>query len=66
MNVTEWYSPGIKPVRVGWFEAAIYDCGWLYEWRIWFDGRLWREGPSGEPLMNQWQTWRGMTTEQTA
>jgi hypothetical protein len=28
MGTTEWYPPEIKPVHVGWFEAAIFDAGW--------------------------------------
>ena len=65
MGTTEWYPPEIKPVRVGWYEAAAHDCGWLYEWRVWWDGRVWRDSPNGWELCNQRQSWRGLTAGQT-
>jgi hypothetical protein len=63
--VTDWYEPHQKPVRVGWFECSFFDCGWPYEWRVWFDGTVWRDKPGGNSLIDQQQTWRGLT-EQTA
>jgi hypothetical protein len=64
-KVTEWFKPPLLPERVGWYEAAIYDAGWIYEWRIFWDGAKWRTQRGGEWLVNQNQTWRGLTTEQT-
>jgi hypothetical protein len=66
VQVTDWFKPPIKPVRPGEYEAAEYDCGWLYEWRVWFDGVIWRDRQDGWALTNQNVTWRGLTTEQTA
>lgn len=63
MPLTEWYEPHLKPVRAGEYEAAVFDCGWLYEWRIFWDGAQWREKPNGEVLANQAQTWRGQVEQ---
>jgi hypothetical protein len=60
MDLTEWYEPAIKPVRVGWYEASFFDCGWMYEWRVWWDGHIWRASPEGNSLVGQYITWRGM------
>jgi hypothetical protein len=64
--VTDWYEPHQKPVRVGWFEISFIDCGWQYEWLAWWDGRQWLSSEFGCSLIDQKQTWRGLTTEQTA
>ena len=63
--VTDWFPPETKPTRYGWYDGVFYDCGWAYEYRIWFDGYVWRDGPEGWALSDQQQTWRGQL-EQTA
>jgi hypothetical protein len=63
--VTGWYEPHQKPERVGWFECSFFDCGWPYEWRVWFDGTVWRDKPGGNSLIDQQQIWRGLM-EKTA
>lgn len=65
METTDWFPPDIKPVYVGWYEAAIYDAGWIYEWRIWWDGSVWRDRPEGCLIPNQNQTWRGQMEQPT-
>jgi hypothetical protein len=60
---TDWLKPPLKPERVGWFECAVYDAGWVYEWRVWFDGEVWRDGPGGLTLSDQQQTWRGLVEQ---
>lgn len=57
--VTDWFPASLKPVRVGWFEAQFFDCGWSYEWRVWWDGAVWREKEGGLSLIDQNLTWRG-------
>lgn len=61
MTTTDWFHPSTKPVRVGWFEACIFDAGWLYEWRVWWDGAVWRDKEGGLSLIDQNLTWRGQT-----
>jgi len=62
---TDLFPPEIKPVYVGWFETVWFDCGWAYEWRVWFDGQLWRDGPDGWALSDQNVTWRGLKEQTT-
>jgi uncharacterized membrane protein len=63
VNVTEWFHPLLKPVRVGYFEAIFFDAGWNYEWKAWFDGSIWRNEQGGWALQDQNLTWRGLTSE---
>ena len=63
VQLTDWYPPEIKPVRVGWFEACVFDAGWVYEWLVVWDGRHWRD-KYGMTLIDQNITWRGLTEEQ--
>ncbi|QGZ66294.1 hypothetical protein [Paraburkholderia acidisoli] len=60
---TDWYEPNQKPVRVGYYEAEVFDGGWIYEWRMWFDGETWRDCPNGWALANQNVKWRGQDAE---
>lgn len=64
MELTDWFKPPLMPERVGWYEAQFFDCGWSYEWRVWFDGHIWRNEREGWALQDQKVTWRGQT-EQT-
>jgi hypothetical protein len=62
--LTDWFLPPAKPKRIGWYDAHFFDCGWPYEWRVWFDGMVWRDRDGGLTLIDQNLTWRGQT-EQT-
>lgn len=59
--LTEWYEPYQKPKRVGYYEISFVDLGWTFEWKAWWDGRLWRDAQDGWALHDQQQTWRGLT-----
>jgi hypothetical protein len=61
VSMTEWFKPPITPVRVGAYELCIYDAGWTYEWKAWWDGYVWRDTQDGWALTDQNQTWRGQT-----
>lgn len=63
--LTDWFKPPLTPEHVGWYDAHFFDCGWPYEWRIWWNGLQWLDKPDGNSLIEQNQTWRGQT-EQTA
>ena len=63
MQMTEWYPPTTKPERRGFYEVCVFDAGWIYEFRAWFDGYIWRDAPEGWALADQKQTWRGLTEE---
>ncbi|WP_129572325.1 hypothetical protein [Caballeronia glathei] len=60
MKKTDWFPPESKPVRVGIYESQIFDAGWMYDWFVWWDGRMWRDKESGWTLENQNITWRGI------
>jgi hypothetical protein len=59
-EVTELYPSDLKPVRIGWYEHLCFDAGWVYDWRIWWDGEVWRDQPDGWALSNQDISWRGL------
>lgn len=61
---TELFPPDIKPVHVGFYETTFADGGWVYEVRVWFDGRQWRDSEKGWALIDQNVSWRGLTKEQ--
>jgi hypothetical protein len=58
-GLTDWFSPEIRPVHVGFYLSQIFDGGWIYDWMVWFDGRHWRDH-SGCTLIDQAVTWRGL------
>lgn len=64
MERTEWFPPPFTPTRVGIFEILVYDAGWTYEWKAWYDGRHWRSSVDGNTLIDQNVTWRGLKNEQ--
>jgi hypothetical protein len=63
MKLTDWFKPPLVPVRSGWFEACIFDAGWIYEWRVYWDmdRKAWLDKEGGNSLIDQNQTWRGQT-----
>lgn len=65
MEKTDLYPSNVKPVRVGFYETLFYDAGWVYDLRVWWDGRMWRDAEKGWCLIDQDVCWRGLTMERT-
>jgi hypothetical protein len=65
--LTDWYEPHQKPVRSGLFEGRIFDCGWQYEWTVfWCHERgAWLDKEGGNTLTDQNISWRGLTEQTT-
>jgi hypothetical protein len=61
-QMTEWYPPEIKPVRVGWYESTP----WLKYGdgdRNWWNGRQWIWFEKGYPCSEQSRHWRGLAAD---
>ncbi len=66
MKVTQWFSPDIDPVYVGWYHTTINNQNPADDkdneaslcW--WWDGMRWCLAPgfNALPFQNRW--WRGM------
>lgn len=61
MKEPDWNPPPSTPPNPGWWETAVYDAGWIYEWKAYYDGAIWRDQPEGWALQDQRQTWRELT-----
>jgi hypothetical protein len=59
---TDWFLPPLKPVRAGYYESTFFDCGWAYEWKVWWatDRQVWLDKEGGLTLAGQNLTWRGL------
>lgn len=65
-ELTDWYPPHIKPVRVGWYHTGFSfnnptnnarnesDGNW------WWDGSIWLIDEDGEICYAQDRWWRGI------
>jgi hypothetical protein len=58
-QMTEWYPPEIKPVRVGRYQTDMYvGAVWSY-----WDGYDWREHETGRVMLFQGRCWRGLAAD---
>lgn len=58
-QMTEWYPPEIKPVRVGIYQTDMYvGPVWTY-----WDGYDWRKYETGKVMLFQGRHWRGLATD---
>lgn len=67
-RVTPWFSPDVKPVRVGWYDVRYSDkcepcryywgeCDWENAWLI---------HPFALPSVHQQWEWRGLASDPRA
>jgi len=56
MKVTQWFSNGEKPTRIGYYEVK-----WgKHILRDWYDGKMWMPLPYTNPWIIQNRPWRGL------
>jgi hypothetical protein len=58
--VNDWNRPPSKPDRPGLMTIAVYDAGWIYEHRAFWNGSLWLDKEGGNSLIDQNIAWRPM------
>lgn len=58
-KVTPWFSPDVKPVHVGWYEATL-DVSRDEPPVFWWDGRVWNLWDTGDICSIQNRHWRGL------
>lgn len=61
-KLTPWYSPDVKPARIGMYEVEARfskGSGWFASW----NGKCWIDLDRGGPLCYQERRWRGLTKE---
>jgi hypothetical protein len=64
-QMTEWYPPEIKPVRVGWYQDGyelVPNCVHAFEMLSWWDGKVWRWREGGIRI-NQHHHWCGLAAD---
>jgi hypothetical protein len=57
LKLTPWYPPHIKPVRIGWYEAAPSPRSNSFLW--YWNGRYWGHS-DGYRCSFQERAWRGV------
>jgi hypothetical protein len=58
MEKTDWNRPPSRPTRPGLYPIAVYDSGWIYEHRAFWNGSLWLDKEGGNSLIDQNISWR--------
>jgi hypothetical protein len=58
-QMTEWYPPEIKPVRVGWYKTWYSTV----KKNAWWDGNAWCQGDAAQPSWRQDRCWRGLAAD---
>jgi hypothetical protein len=64
-ELTDWYPPHIKPVRVGWYHTGLRNenpknGGSELNQNLWWNGMEWSTYENGLRLLYQNRWWRGI------
>jgi hypothetical protein len=68
-ELTPWFPPDVKPVRVGWYHTGLKDLCPIgnsdFEGidNLWWSGVKWLTRKNGVPLFYQNRYWRGLAAK---